>query len=79
MIIQNVNGKRAPYCEKCTVTKDVYNSYNHGKKETLNIKYTTASPCIIKQVIRMYVSMFPIAGLTAGPNGLTFFEGTHGG
>ena len=25
------------------------------KKETLNIKYTTASPCIIKQVIRMYV------------------------
>ena len=22
--------------------------------------------------------MFPIAGQTAGPNGLNFFEGTHG-
>ena len=22
--------------------------------------------------------MYPIAGQTAGPNGLTFFDGTHG-
>ena len=35
---------------------------------------------IIKQDIRLYIYiyMLPIAGQTAGPNGLTFFEGTHG-
>ena len=27
---------------------------------------------------KTFVNMFPIAGKTAGPNGLTFFEGTMG-
>ena len=33
---------------------------------------------IIKQDIRIYIYMFPIAGQTAGPIGLKFFVETHG-
>jgi len=33
---------------------------------------------LYNKALRSYICMLTIAGQKAGPNGLTFFEGTHG-